>query len=247
MDATADFMITEARFDTVNISTNTMGKISLISSASEGNVKSTEAAEIMSYFMNRFCKNAIYAKMDFSGKVLEIVNSKMFSAIVLKDTSSITLTGPVASAVKTQVVNLFGDKTLKTMIEMYTYNLPGKQITEGNSWSITQNTNSGGMALDIKTSYRLDGLKENVASITAESDIRAAANAEPINSGGAKVTYDDLKGMSKAALAIDIRTGLMTENNGKMRISGNLGVSMPGMSMQIPMEINGETKVKALQ
>jgi hypothetical protein len=247
MDATPDFLVTEVRFDTLKITTNTMGKVSVINSASEGNIAATEAADIMSYFMNRFCKNSLYVKMNFSGKVLDIVNAKMFSSIVLKDTSSITLTGPVAAAIKSQAANMFGDRALKTMIEAFTWNLPDKEAPAGNTWTNTQKMYSGGMTLDITTNYRLDGVKDNAAMINAQADIKASENAEPINSGGAKVTYDDLKGMSKSNLVIDTRTGLLTESSGKTRISGNLGVSMPGMSMQIPMEINGDSKIKALQ
>jgi hypothetical protein len=246
MEATADFMITEVRFDTVDIRTNAMGKNTVINSAGEGNVTSSETSDVMTYFMNRFCKNGLYVKMDFTGKVQEIVNSKMFSAIALKDTGSITLTGPVAAAVKMQIVNMFGDNALKTMIEMFTWNLPGKAVSTGENWEIIQKLNTGGMMLDILTKNHLDGLKENTALVTSESEISAANNAEPIKQGGATITYDDLKGMSKANLVIDIATGLPKENNGKSRISGNLGVSAPGLSMQIPLEISGETKVMTL-
>jgi len=246
VDATAGFMITEVRFDTIDIRTNTMGKTSLISSAGEGSVTSTETSDIMTYFMNRFARNALFVKMDFTGKVLEIVNSKMFSAILLKDTASVTLAGPLAAALKTQVANMVSDNALTNMIEMFTYNLPGKQVSADDHWIITQTMNAGGMDLRINTSYHLDDLHGNLAGISAEADIKAAENAEPVNSGGAKVTYDELKGISKSNLVIDTTTGLLTESSGKTRISGNLGVTMPGLSMQIPMEINGETKVKAL-
>ena len=42
-------------------------------------------------------------KWILQAKVLEIVNAKMLSDVIMKDTSSITLTGPMASAVKTQI------------------------------------------------------------------------------------------------------------------------------------------------
>jgi hypothetical protein len=64
--------------------------------------------------------------------------------------------------------------------------------------------------------------------------------------GGAKITYDDINGLTKSNMVIDIRTGLMTEEKAKTHIAGNLGISAPGMSMQIPMDINGESKVIAL-
>jgi hypothetical protein len=192
-------------------------------------------------------KNALYIKMDFAGKVLEIVNSKMLSDVIMKDTSSITLTGPIGSGIKSQIKNLISDNTLKTMVEVFTNYLPGKQVSTGDNWSVTVNTNSGGMALDIKTDYHLDGVNGNSANITAESNIKAAENGGPMVAGGATITYDDLKGLSKSSMVIDVRTGLLVEATAKTHIAGNLGVTAPGMSMQIPMDINGESKVVALQ
>lgn len=247
IDATAGFMVTEVRFDSLITNTNTMGKTMKISSVSEGNIKSAETDEVMSYIMNMLSKNALYTKMDYSGKVLEIVNAKMVSDLIMKDTTSLTLTGPVKAAVITQITNLVSAKTLTTMIEMFTHFVPGRLVSTGESWNVSEITNSGGMSLDIETGYRLDGISGNNANITAESNIKAAANALPMQSGVTKVTYDDIKGLSKSNMVIDIRTGLLIEDKAKTHITGNLGVSGPGFSMQIPMDINGDSKVIALQ
>jgi hypothetical protein len=247
IDVTPDFMITEIHFDTLVTNTNSMGKTVRFSSTVEGNIKSSEIADIMSCIMNRLSKNALYVKMDFTGRPIEIMNTKMLSDLIMKDTSSITLTGPMAAAIKTQIANTISDENLKTMIGMFTWCLPGKQVSKGDDWNVTQQTNSGGMALDIITTYHLDGIDGNYANITDESNIKAAENAVPIQSGGASVTYDNLQGLSKSNIVIDIRTGLIVEDKVKTHISGTLGVSAPGMSMQIPMDINGESKVNALQ
>jgi len=246
LDATPDFMIAEARFDTILVSTNAMGKTTLISSASEGNIASSEAGEIMSAIMNRLSKNALFLKMDYSGKTLEIVNAKMLADIVLRDTSAITLTGPVATAIKSQIQGMVSNESFKTMVDMFTYNLPAKQVATGDKWNTSQTMNSGGMNLDVTTEYQLNKLSGEKAEISAEANIKAAANAVPINSGPAKVTYDDLKGLSKSTMVVDSSTGLPVDSKTKTQITGNLGVSGPGFSMQIPMEISGETKVTAL-
>jgi hypothetical protein len=247
IDATPDFIVAEVRFDTIIYNTNSMGKTTIISSLNEGNIKSAEAADIMSCVMNRLSKNALYIKMDFAGKVLEIVNSKMLSDVIMKDTSDITLTGMTASGVKTQLKNMVSDNSLKIMVETFTHYLPGKQVSTGDKWNTTIQTNSGGMTLDIVTDYHLDEVNGNSAGITAESNIKAADNAAPMIAGGAKITYDDLKGLSKSSIVIDSRTGLLVENKAKTHIAGNLGVNAPGMSMQIPMDINGESRVIAFQ
>ena len=247
IDATSDFMITEIHFDTLITNTNAMGKLVTMSSVSEGDITSAKTDDVMSCIMNRLSKNALFVKMDFTGKPFEIVNSKMLSGLIMKDTSSITLTGTMAAAVKKEITNMISDNSLKTMISMFTWFLPGKQVITGDTWKVTQQMNSGGMMLDISTTYHLDGLNGNNANITVESDIKAAENADPIESGGAKVTYNDLKGLSKSNMVIDIRTGLIVEDKAKTHIAGNLGISAPGFSMQMPMDINGESKVIALQ
>jgi proteasome assembly chaperone (PAC2) family protein len=247
IDATADFMISEVHIDTMKTNTNAMGKSIIISSTSEADIKSKEMTDVISCILNRLSKNAVYAKIDYTGRVAEIVNAKMLSDVILKDTSSLTLTGPTRSSVKKQIENLISDKTLKTTIEMFTYHLPGKQVAIGDNWNINVTTNSGGMSLDINTKYHFDGISGNTANITVEADIKATANADPIISGAAKVTYDDLKGLSKSTMVTDIRTGLVVEDKAKTQITGNLGISAPGMSMTIPMDINGESKIIALQ
>ena len=247
IDLTPEFMITEVHLDTIATKSNSMGKILNFSSANEGNLKSSETADVLSCIMNRLSKNALYVKMDFTGKPVEIVNLKMLSDLVLKDTSTITLNGMMKDAIRKQIENVVSDDNLKTMIGMFTWRLPGKQVATGDSWKLSEQMNSGGMMLSIGTTYHLDGLKGDMANLTAESEIKAADNAVPIKSAGATVTYDNLKGLSKSTMVLDIRTGLAVEENSKSHISGTLGISAAGMNMQMPMDINGETKIKAIQ
>jgi hypothetical protein len=247
IDVTPDFMITEIRFDTISTTTNRMGKTVSFSSVSEGDIKSSEVADIMSYIMNRLSKSSLFVKIDYSGKPLEIVNTQILSALVVKDTSSITLTGPTAVALKTQIAGTVSNDNLKAMIGTFTWCLPGGQIAAGDGWTVTQQMNSGGMLLDIITNYHLDSMEGNSARVTAESHVKASDHAAPIQSGGATVTYDNLQGMGKSDMVIDINTGLIIEENVKTHITGTLGVSAPGFTMEMPMDINGNTKVITLQ
>jgi hypothetical protein len=246
IDATPDFMITEFRFDSLITISNAMGKVTNMNSSKDGDMKSSEATDVMRCINNRLSKNALYVKMDFSGKVLQVVNSKILSDIILKDTSSITLKDPIKSMIKKQMENMISEKALKTMIEEYTYFLPAKEVSVGNNWNVTVNTSTGGMSLDVITNYHLDGINGNNANITAESEVKPPANAEPIKSGPTTVTYDDLRGQSKSTMVIDIRTGFMIEAKTKSHTAGNLGISYPGGSMQMPMDINSESKVTAI-
>jgi hypothetical protein len=245
IDAAADFIVAEVKFDTMIINTNAMGKMININSASEGNMASSEMSDIMSSVMNRLSKNAIYVKLDASGKVIEIVNSKMLSDILMKDTALIT--GQTASTIKTQLKNSFSDDALKTNIEMFTHNLPAKQVAAGDNWDIIQSVSSGGMSLDIQTTFHLNTINNNAASINAESSIKASPNAKPIEYTGAKITYDGITGMGKSNMVINTLTGLTEKSSSKTRVSGNLDVSVQGMNMQIPLDINGQIDIVAIQ
>jgi hypothetical protein len=246
VEAAPEFMVAEVRFDTLITNTNTMGKISKISSAVQADIKSSESSDVMSCIMNRLSMTTLFVKFDYTGKPLEILNSRILPQIILKDTADITLTGPVGQAVKKQVAETVSDGNLKTMIALFTHFLPGRAVTAGEEWTIMQQMSSGGMQLEISTTYKFDGSDGSRATITAESAIKAADNAAPIQSGGATVTYSDLKGISRATMVVDSQTGLRLEETGRTHISGNLGISGPGFSMQMPMDINGESKIQTI-
>lgn len=247
MDSAPAFVVAEVRIDSFSIRTNTMGKTEKMSSTGVGNLKSDKSSDVLSYFMNKISKNPLYVKLDFTGKVAEVVNAKMVSDMILRDTSAIALSGQAAIAVRTQIANMAGDKAFTSLVDMFTHCLPGKTVNRGESWSYTTTSNAGGMMLEITTTYRLDGTDGGKANVSAESNIRAAANAVPMESGGAKITYDDLKGLSKAAIVIDTNTGLVIENSSKTHLAGTLGISVAGMNMQMPMDINSISKVTSVQ
>jgi hypothetical protein len=245
MDASADFLIAEFRFDTLVTITNAMGKVVNINSANEGNLSSAEAGDVMTVIMNRLSKNPLYVKMDYTGKVIELVNAKMLSDILLKDTA--TITGENAAVTKMQIANMMTPKALISMAEVFTHNLPGKAVNAGDKWDITEGMNSGGMSLDIITTYNLEGIKDNAADLSAESTIQASPNAEPMTYGPAKITYDDLKGMGKSEVSLDTQTGLMIQNTSKNHLAGNLNISVQGMNIQMPMEMEGTSRVVSIK
>jgi hypothetical protein len=244
VESTPGFIVAEVRFDTIRTITNAMGKVTAIESSKEGNMSSSDMSDVLSCIMNRLSRNSLYVKMDYAGKVIELINASMLSGILLKDTASIT--GSMASVTKAQVLGMVNEKALKTMAEMFTGNLPGRQVRTGDTWTLTINSNSGGMLLDIITSYKLGNISGSNASISAESNIQPSANAAPMNYGGASVNYDDLKGLGKTEMVIDSRTGLVVESSSKTHIAGNLHISVQNNNIELPMEINGESKMIAI-
>jgi hypothetical protein len=244
VESTPDFIVADVRFDTIQTITNAMGKITAMQSSNEGNISSSDMSDVLSCIMNRLSRNSLYVKMDYAGKVIELINAKMLSGILLKDTASIT--GSTASITKAQIVGMVNEKALKTMAEMFTGNLPGRLVRTGDTWTLTINTNSGGMSLDIITSYKLGNINGSNAGISAESNIQPSVNAAPMNYGGATITYDNLKGLGKTEMVVDSKTGLVIESSSKTHIAGNLHISVQNNNIELPMEIDGESKMIAV-
>jgi hypothetical protein len=244
MDAAQGYIIAEARFDSILTKSNSMGQVVVINSNLEGNMASKEMSDVMSCIMHRICKNPLYVKLEPTGKVADIINLAMLQDLILKDTSLIT--GPMAPAMKMQAVNAVNKDQLKSMIQNFTYLLPAKDVKPGEKWTINDPLNAGGMSLVVNSDYTLQNVSGNSAAIVGESSVKAAENAKPMEFSGAKITYDNIMGLSKSTITVDTSTGFVKENKSKMTMTGNLGVAVQGMNMEIPMKVDSETTVAAI-
>lgn len=244
LDLKPEFFVAEVRFDSMLTTTNSMGKPMTFTSANAGNMASDNMADVMSCIMNRLSKNPLFAKISYSGKVMEIVNAKMLSDIILKDTALIT--GPTAGVLKTQAAGNADSKTLTSMIESITGQLPGKEIQKGETWTSSNSVNSGGMALDIVNTYKLEQADGNVIAVSALSDLHPSANAKPMDYGTATVDYQNLRGSGKSVIELDAKTGLTRKSTSKTHMAGNLQVSGQGFNITMPMEMDGESVIVAI-
>lgn len=247
VDANHAFMVTEIHIDTMANKTNTMGKTVIMTSANEGNVTSKETSDVMSYFMNRITQNPVYAKIDSTGKVIDLINASMLGDMILRDTGKITVTGPAAPSLKKQIADMVGKSSLTNIIDMFTHYLPGKEVGTGDKWTYTTSMNAGGMSLDITSTCQLNQVSGGLADISVESAIKASTNAAPMEMGSARITYDDISGLTQSSLHVNVQTGLVEDMASKTHIAGNLSVSMPGMSMQIPLDITSSGKVNSIE
>jgi hypothetical protein len=246
VDAKPEFMVAEVRMDTVIANTTAMGKNTIMSSANVGNLKSGEVSEVMNYFMNQMSKNPLFVKLNYAGKVQEIINLKVYSDIVLKNIDSVSVDGPMGAMVPTQIKNMVDAKMLTTTVEALTNYLPGKMVSVGDKWESSNSLNANGMAFTVNSSFKLEAIEGSVATVSSEANV-IPASTEPMDMMGAKISYADVKGLNKATIKIDAKTGLIIESIGKTSMSGNLSVNAQGQSMQIPMDVKGDIKVISLQ
>ncbi len=239
VDSKPDFMIAEVRFDSVITIMNVMGQTIITNSNKPGDIKSAVATDISGAILNRFCNNPLFVKMDYSGKVLEVVNLKMFSDVVTKGLDS----AKIDPSTKNQLASMVKMDAIKPTIEGVYALLPGKSANIGDTWEVSNVINSNGMNLTSTSKFKLVSLSNNVATLAAESNI-AAIGGKPMETNGMKINYDDLKGLGKSTILVDMKTGLIKDVTGKSNIAGNLSLDMAGTNMQIPLEILIESKVE---
>jgi len=233
------FMMAEVRFDT------TITKISMpkmeINSTKTGSINSSNNEDVMNCIMNRFSKAVFNVKLSLSGNVIEISNLKAISEELNKSIDSIQ--GQMAT-IKTQLVQMLGESTIKGSIEAITAYLPGKQVNVGDKWDSNIKMSGGGLSMSINSNYKLKKITGNQAEIAADVTIEPASQ-EPTVINGMPMTYD-IRGLGKSNITVDTKTGWMSKASSKSHLQGNMNIKAQGNDMQIPLEVDSSTEVIAL-
>jgi hypothetical protein len=179
--------------------------------------------------------------MENTGKVVEIMNFEQASSGVLEGIDSIQ--GPMADIIKMQAKNMVDQGAIKSMVESVTAFLPGKTVNVGEKWESNMIFAASGMEMKVSGTYKLNGIENNSAAVSGDLVIESSTKVMEMN--GAKIT-PDIRGIGKTDLTVDITTGWIIKGTSKQQMKGELGINAPGMSMQIPIEINSDTEIIAL-
>jgi hypothetical protein len=76
-------------------------------------------------------------------------------------------------------------------------------------------------------------------------DLVIESSPKAMEMNGAQIT-PDIRRIGKCDLTIDINSGWITKGTSKQQMTGELNISAPGISMQIPVEINSDSETVAL-
>ena len=185
MEKDTDFMVVEIRFDSIKINTSNPAMNFSINSANPGDLYSTNIGDVLSVFMHRYCSNPLYAKMTYEGNVIDFINIKLFTDMMLKDVDSIKT--QMAPMIKARAGMIADPKAIQSTVESILAYLPGKKVEAGDSWDISQDLNSGGMMYQVKSHYILNEIKDDKADISYESTMDPA-NSGPVQMYGSTIT-----------------------------------------------------------
>lgn len=236
---TGEEMITEIRFDTI-ITLISQPQME-INSSNPGNLNSDNPADIMNTIMHRMSNSAFLARMNTSGQVLGFMNLEPVVEEILQGTD--TLQGQMASAIMQRVGTILEEKSLRSMIEMQTYYLPGKEVRKDEAWEVSYNVSGGGIEMAQKVDLKLENLDKNSNLISGDLLIKSLPGTMDMN--GAKIT-SDVSGLGKTEMKIDPVTCWIIKGNSQQQLKGELTVSAQGNTFNIPIEINTDSEIIAL-
>jgi len=235
-----DFFMGEIHFDTIINKTSTPQMV--ISSASEGNIGSSDVVEVMTCVLHRLSQSTILAKMSYTGHVIDIMNYDLIRQTLMAGTDS--LQGMAAMA-KPQIEMMSEKAALMSMIESVTAILPNSEVKVKETWVSQFESKTGGFGMLIKSTVKLNDIKNNTAFATSDILIETVAG-KPMVANGAEIT-GELRGIGSAEMEIDITTGWTQKNVSSMQIAGDMHVSASGQNFTIPMEIHSNTTVTVIE
>jgi hypothetical protein len=233
-------MIAEIKFDTI-ITIVSMPQME-INSSRPGDLNSSDPGQIMECILHRMTNSTFLARMTNTGRVVQFMNLEPVVAEIMQGTD--TLKGQTASFILQRAKTMVEEKSLRTMVEGFTAYLPGTEVKAGDTWQINQNASGGGMEMILNGEYKLESLDKKSALIIADITIASAPGTMEMN--GAQIT-PDLSGLGKTELTIDPGSGWIKHGTSKQQMKGELSVNAQGNSLTIPVEINTNSEITALE
>lgn len=235
-----DFFIASVKFDTMNI-TNSMPAMK-IESANEGDLTSSDPTVALNAIINRLCSNELIVRLDYTGKVLDVVNYDAVSKNIF--TGIDQLEGQTKTVVEMQANIMASKDMISSMIEGTLHILPGKEVNTGDEWKIELLISAGGMKMKITTDYKLTSIDGNKATVEGKNVIVPASD-EPMMMNGMSIT-SNIQGMGKINYIVDTETGFIISGSSEMQSSGTNTINAQGQTVEVQVEKISESTIKAL-
>ncbi|NDV59586.1 DUF6263 family protein [Bacteroides sp. 519] len=124
-----------------------------------------------------------------------------------------------------QMSQQFGDEAMKASFEQAFKIYPGKAIKAGDSWTIAQQIGTGGMDMNLNTTYTLKSTNGNIAP----ADVKSTING----------LNGQLTGTQEGSIEFDIKSGLPMTSKMVQKVGGKVSAN----GMEIPMDITSNINI----
>lgn len=147
--------------------------------------------------------------------------------------------------IKQQMVDAFGEKSLRGSIEMVTAIFPENPVAVGEKWVLKGKLESVTQA-DITTTYELKDFSSDSYTISGKANVVTPENSDFKTTNGFPVKYD-LKGTTTSEIKVDAKTGWIIESKMVQELKGQAmikpGDQLPN-GMVIPMSMRAESTIR---
>lgn len=208
---------------------------------------SSEVSDVndqVSSLLSEIKGKTIEVVMSKTGKVKEVRNTKVLEQTI--NESFEQLPEGERAQVKAQVMETFGDETIKRNMESVSGIYPDKPVKEGDKWIIDTNID-GDVKIKLSTEYELVDFTSEYALIKGNATI------EPLDSETASMIpmNFEFSGSQMSELKVDINTGWIIDAKITQEIEGEVVMNMgenqeiKGMEggMKITMKMVQETVI----
>lgn len=217
-------------------------KLQTMNGTMEFNSESKDENDIFSRLMASLVDQAFYIQMNKQGKVSEVTGiDPIFSNMFAKYPQ---LSEAQKEQMKSQMLQSFGEKALKSNIEICSAIFPESAVAIGEKWLVKTQL-EGNIAADVESNYELKECKASTCLISGTSTITSTNKDRYVQTNGMPLKYD-LSGTINSEITINKTNGWILEAKVKQVLSGNAQIqdnpNLPG-GMTIPMTINTATLI----
>jgi hypothetical protein len=139
----------------------------------------------------------------------------------------------------------FSDAALGQMVSQVFAFAPKNPVKVGETWTRTDKMAAGGIGeAEVKQKYKLASVKDGVANLTVDADMKfkQGDGGIPGLPAGVTVSKFDMKADKFTGTAkFDTKLGRLTENKQNMDLSGAITMSLNGMDIEMKMKMKGVT------
>lgn len=137
-----------------------------------------------------------------------------------------------------ELSKMLGESFLKNTLELGTGILPDTAVYVGDSWTRKSAMESAGLKMNAETKYTLNSIRDSVAEIESEADVH---NNGTIDAGVLGMEANaNLTGKQSGEYEVDMRTGLLINEESSSTIKGEVEV----MGRKVPITIKMKRKVE---
>ncbi|MGN6248497.1 MAG: DUF6263 family protein, partial [Ginsengibacter sp.] len=200
------------------------------------NSEKKDSENVLSAVLSQMVNKSFYLTLTKKGKVEEVHGLDSIFAHLLDRFPD--LPAAQKSQFESQMKNAYGEKSMKSAIELITSVFPDRAVKKGDKWNANIHLESG-FAGNETSVYELKGISDSTFLIEGTGTVKTEDKDAYIQSNGMPLKYN-LKGTSISNIEIDKKTGWIVNAEIDQKVDGTIDIKdnpkLPG-GMLVPITL----------